>query len=495
MKRKKHSIFSSEFKLNNDRYPITTEEGFLLKMGPPRYGRGFTAFRKDRPSYILSRSSGYKENKQLVGLFLHRPFLHRSEDLDVPERDGVHYNSQNERSVTFDVSDALFLTDLRHGGNNDLSIFSNYKGGMMFKRIYLAFLSLFTRDIWMDTIYNLPYMDPDSMRFIEKIWATRARKKLVTKADYYDINHVYGATHADAVEYVRRFLTPTYISPRVIRAMEKHQKFNIVDFYIVVEISFDGDIRLNAFGDVDKVTDFLETAKTFWQTPNSMVLKTLTSIERAVSYRTDVLQFDTIEKANDEFYPWLTEGVDAFINNYKNDKSAALLLIGPRGMGKSTLMRSLAVKMGMDKNFLVIDENLLAHPNISGWISALPNNVLLCIEDADNFIKSREDGNRQMSSLLNVLNGIVSKNVKVVISTNLNSLNKVEGALVREGRTFRVLEFKLLTTEQAHVARASNGLPVIDLPDRNWTLSEALNFSTLDNIQERKATSVGFINN
>jgi hypothetical protein len=67
--------------------------------------------------------------------------------------------------------------------------------------------------------------------------------------------------------------------------------------------------------------------------------------------------------------------------------------------------------------------------------------------------------------------------VKFVISTNLDDLDAVEPALLRDGRCLGAFRFNNLTFKQANVARASIGLPPLPLSSsaREFTLGAALN--------------------
>jgi ATP-dependent 26S proteasome regulatory subunit len=99
-------------------------------------------------------------------------------------------------------------------------------------------------------------------------------------------------------------------------------------------------------------------------------------------------------------------------------------------------------------------------------------------------VAKREDGNSTMSALLNATSGIIPTNVKIIISTNLTSLNKVDQALLRPGRTFKVLQFKNLNVEQAVNVRSSMNLEPVDFSTagKEISLAEAINWhETIDN--------------
>jgi ATP-dependent 26S proteasome regulatory subunit len=118
----------------------------------------------------------------------------------------------------------------------------------------------------------------------------------------------------------------------------------------------------------------------------------------------------------------------------------------------------------------------------------------LLIEDADNAVMARSEGNEGMSYLLNLTDGIIPLKKKIVIVTNLPSINKVDPALIRPGRCYDILEFRSLTAEQAEAARASIDMPYLDLTavKSKWSLAEALNYDLDLKLAERKKTSIGF---
>ena len=107
---------------------------------------------------------------------------------------------------------------------------------------------------------------------------------------------------------------------------------------------------------------------------------------------------------------------------------------------------------------------------------------------------SRESGNELMSTLLNASEGVVAHpGKKIILSTNLPSIDKIDPALLRVGRCYDVLEFRPLTREQAMIARASVGLEPVDFSSKDeWVLAEAL-FSNIDvrQITNRFARKVG----
>ena len=196
------------------------------------------------------------------------------------------------------------------------------------------------------------------------------------------------------------------------------------------------------------------------------------------------------------YYPWLEENgwtLESLFEDYGKDDQAVLLLIGPRGTGKSTFSRSLLFALRRDDNYTVTNEAVLDSDKFFLWFQKENPSGTLLIEDADTFVMSRESGNKSMSALLNMADGIVRTPLKMIFSTNLSSLKQVDSALVRPGRTYKVLEFRELTAAEATRIRELDDLPPVYFdPKCTYTLAEVLNYKSEADLQSRAIPSVGF---
>jgi hypothetical protein len=147
-------------------------------------------------------------------------------------------------------------------------------------------------------------------------------------------------------------------------------------------------------------------------------------------------------------YPWLNRPVNDFIDEYLNHEASILILIGPPGTGKTSLIKHLIHRSGGNAK-ITYDERVM---NEDGMFAEFieSNTRFLVMEDADAFLGARADGNMMMHRFLNVSNGLVSSNSKkMVFSTNLPNIRDIDPALMRPGRCFEVVEFRALERHEA----------------------------------------------
>lgn len=200
------------------------------------------------------------------------------------------------------------------------------------------------------------------------------------------------------------------------------------------------------------------------------------------------------EEARASFYPFLSQPLEDYFRDYMASKASVLLLIGPPGTGKTSFLRSLVRTLKL-KSLLAYNKEVLESPFLYQSVRT-EGYDLLALEDADNFVMSRKDDNPFMATLLNDTQGVANaSNMKIVISTNLSSLNKVDSALVRPGRCFGVLHFRELDQHEANVVWKEMKMPKRSFgPDRFWPLSQVLNPDQVsEDDSSRKSNPVGFM--
>lgn len=179
----------------------------------------------------------------------------------------------------------------------------------------------------------------------------------------------------------------------------------------------------------------------------------------------------------DEFYPWLPDGVDQFIQRYVADPAAVLVLYGPPGTGKTSFLRHLLLSQNINA-MVTYDDKLLSDDGFFvNYLTDEDHNALI-VEDADVFLSPREDGeNTMMSKFLNVSDGLIKiTNKKMIFTTNITQTNRIDSALLRPGRCFSAVEFRQLTPAEAERAATSAGVVQQDWQKQSaWSLAQIFN--------------------
>lgn len=193
-----------------------------------------------------------------------------------------------------------------------------------------------------------------------------------------------------------------------------------------------------------------------------------------------------------EMYPFLDgETIEQYYNRFLESSAAILLLIGPPGTGKTTFIRGLLHHAG--KNAIVTyDDKILDRDYIFARFIEDDMDVMV-IEDADNFLKSRADGNTMMHRFLNVGDGLIStKGKKLIFSTNLPSVSDVDDALIRPGRCFDIVNFENYNKEQAVTLSQKLGLG-FTVKGTGDTYSLAEIFHQQKNANPKQKRKMGFV--
>lgn len=194
-----------------------------------------------------------------------------------------------------------------------------------------------------------------------------------------------------------------------------------------------------------------------------------------------------------EMYPFLEEEtVEQYYDRFMKSSASILLLIGPPGTGKTTFIRGL-LHYAQRNAIVTYDEKILERDYVFAQFIEGDAGVMV-IEDADNFLRPRDEGNAMMHRFLNVGDGLISlKGKKLIFSTNLPSVRDVDVALTRPGRCFDVITFDNYTLEQAQKLANTLNLPFDEKESKSDTYSLAEVFYKQQNTNPKKEKKMGFV--
>ncbi len=350
-----------------------------------------------------------------------------------------------------------------------------------------------------DRMQNLiPFLDPDSPRYVEYIWITREGFGLNTISRTYEAVPNSMANYDEMVAMAMEMFPTYYHGDRFFRAHIIDPVNNITNLYLIIERQ--PTLAAVAIGDKELVDSVIDGYLTKFKPPRSIIINTLTGFDnqgQPVISKDEVIEANQ-RVAHQHFYPWMgDQTIEEFTNEFLEASENTGMFMGLPGTGKSTLLRTMLFNDNIKgERYIITQQKLLEHPNLSNFLHGMKPNSFLSIEDADNFILARDKGNDQMSMLLNFAEGIVSKNIKIMISTNLSTLKDVDDALLRIGRNHGTYLFGTLTHEEANRARiALDKTPIEDYSNESeLTLSKVINWEKHLKRSTHKKEGFGFIN-
>jgi len=171
-----------------------------------------------------------------------------------------------------------------------------------------------------------------------------------------------------------------------------------------------------------------------------------------------------------EVYPFIPN-VEAWVEKYLTSKSNVLILNGPMGTGKSSLIAHI-IRVGKLKSMTAFDSKVMKDDYL--YTKFITEEYgLIVLEDADLLLLKRVEGeNDTMSKLLNVSEGLIdTSNKKIIFTANLGNTKDIDPALKRPGRCFDIVEFRELTRQEANLARTKLGRPPFER-DRMYSLAQ-----------------------
>lgn len=282
------------------------------------------------------------------------------------------------------------------------------------------------------------------------------------------------------------------------------------------------NLDIDAYGAGNEINELRELMRTNYKMDPAAVRKK-TYVEVVLNRMSDSLmtQNNAIENeriALPEYYPYLEGGVVQLIKDFLESEESVLIIQGPPGTGKTSGVSAAITSLDLlpvyaKKTDVVSHKEFVSYvfgisdmhmANFAGteandrkklFLESIAEEErflvdgpfekdpeeaaripVVIVEDADVLISSRTDGNPLMADLLNETDGLGSNHTrKIIFNTNITDLKLIDEALMRPGRCYGVFNFRLLTVEEALIAREVSGLPPLTtVPDKNISLAEAL---------------------
>lgn len=163
-----------------------------------------------------------------------------------------------------------------------------------------------------------------------------------------------------------------------------------------------------------------------------------------------------------------------FAEKLRNSKNKLCIFYGSPGTGKSEYAKMVAT-VWSDVVALAIDSNVYGTNNFYDVIASLPDGTLVILEEADQLLSKKSNGNETIPMLLSLTSGMAERNIKFIVISNMSNLNNVESAVLRSGRLAFVHNFKPLPVDLVKEIREERGLAPLDYEKRKaMSLADAI---------------------
>jgi len=190
-----------------------------------------------------------------------------------------------------------------------------------------------------------------------------------------------------------------------------------------------------------------------------------------------------------EFYPYIkAPDLNSYYQKFLDNDSQVMVLHGPPGTGKTSFIKDMICELGLNA---IISYDMGVLSSDANFVGYLEDNMfdVLIIEDADDLLTSdRSENNKLIAKILNISDGIIKlRKKKLIFSTNLDNINKIDSAVVRPGRCFDIVNFRKLTGPESEAVGKVLGIEVDNREAH--TLAEL--FYAKNNNEKSQHSSIG----
>ena len=264
---------------------------------------------------------------------------------------------------------------------------------------------------------------------------------------------------------------------------------------VIVMIHSDYQIKLlyieNTQSIINRVVEILHQCEkntiedfAFYMITNSdsgLFLKRM-SFEHSSYELNEIYNDDVIEKLTD---------VENFI---KNEKNGLMLMTGPPGGGKSNLIKELIIKY-KEYKFIYLSLKLVNSIESTVFIDLFANHPdsIVILEDCESLVTSRELGNSNISTLLNISDGLLSSSIRLKFILTMNYMTTtiaLDDAIIRPGRLRVSIFFNELSISKTNLLFKKINIDYVS--DKPLILTNILNYNQNNGMENNERKKIGF---
>ena len=232
---------------------------------------------------------------------------------------------------------------------------------------------------------------------------------------------------------------------------------------------------IEAAGEAESLDNFVKSFKALLKTVHA---ESRTSMIRWIfdsgnGHRDRTFQITKEWEIDRVYYPWIETDLKSYYQAFLDSKAQILVTFGPPGTGKTSFIRDLICEMNLN-TFISYDMKVLTSD--STFVRYLTDSIFdaIIIEDADELLTSaRGDSNKIIAKILNISDGLIKlPRKKLIFSTNLSKVSDIDSAIIRPGRCFDVMEFRLLDKAEAEAVCLKLGITLPEKKSEKYTLAE-----------------------